>query len=174
MGINSVLCENQIEIIHRLTTSTQMAPMRCFAKRALLYFRLWFAAYKSIRRSMTKPKMTCTPSEDSDQPAHPRMKKPCFLIYPLNAQWRLIRLGGSEFSLGAHVQNCYIQNLRNYFYNICSGTATAYITILYKQKCCSGFRTFTVFFMRQKLQLFEQNLIDIHNAKWHWNWHDQE
>ena len=43
-------------------------------------------------------KMTCAPSEDSDQPGHPpslvrvfavRMKKHWALTYPLSAQWRL-------------------------------------------------------------------------------------
>ena len=54
-------------------------------------------------------KMACAPSEDSDQPGHPpslirvfadRMKKALVLSYPLSAQRRLIRLGGSESSLG--------------------------------------------------------------------------
>ena len=54
---------------------------------------------------MTKPnKMACEPSEDSDQPWQPpslirvfavRMKKAWVLSYPLSAQRRLIRLGGS-------------------------------------------------------------------------------
>ena len=61
-------------------------------------------------------KMTCAPSEDSDQSGHPpslirvftvRMKKSWVFSYPLSAQWRLIRLGGcpdwSESSLGAQV-----------------------------------------------------------------------
>ena len=36
------------------------------------------------------------------------------------------------------------------------------------------FWTFTVFFMRQKLHEFEQNLIDIHSVKCHRQWHYQE
>ena len=72
-------------------------------------------------------KMTCAPSENSDQPGHPtslirvfavRMKTHWVLGYPLNAQRRLIRLGGcpgwSESSLGAHVillvLSCYGSN----------------------------------------------------------------
>ena len=59
-------------------------------------------------------KMTCAPSEDSDQSGHlpslirvfaVRMEKAWVLSYPLSAQRRLIRLGGcpgsSESSLGA-------------------------------------------------------------------------
>ena len=61
-------------------------------------------------------KMTCAPSEDSDQPGHlPSlmrvfavcMKEPWVLSYPLRAQRRLVRSGGcpnwSESSLGAQV-----------------------------------------------------------------------
>ena len=61
-------------------------------------------------------KMTCPPSEDSDQPGLLSslirvfvvcMKKHWALNYLLSAQWRLIRLGGcpgwSESSLGTHV-----------------------------------------------------------------------
>ena len=61
-------------------------------------------------------KMICAPSDDSDQPGHlpsltrvftVRMKKAWVLSYPLNAQRRLIRLGGcpgwSESSLGTQV-----------------------------------------------------------------------
>ena len=56
-------------------------------------------------------KMTCAPSNDSDQPVHApslirvfavRMKKH-WTLYLLNAQWRLIRLSRSESLLGAHV-----------------------------------------------------------------------
>ena len=55
-------------------------------------------------------KIVCAPSEDSDQPGHPpslirvfavRMNKDWVLSYSLCAQWRLIRLGWSESSLGA-------------------------------------------------------------------------
>ena len=60
-------------------------------------------------------KMTCAPSEDSDQTGQSdqirvfavRMKKPCIVSYPLNAQRRLWSVGGcsdwSESSFGAHV-----------------------------------------------------------------------
>ena len=61
-------------------------------------------------------KMTCVPSEDSDQPGHPpslirvfavRMIEPWGLSYPLSAQRRQIGLcgctGWSESSLGAYV-----------------------------------------------------------------------
>ena len=61
-------------------------------------------------------KMTCAPSEGSDQPGHlpglirvfaVRMKKGWVLSYPMNAKWRLIRLGGcpgwSETSLCAQI-----------------------------------------------------------------------
>ena len=56
-------------------------------------------------------KMTCAPSEDSHQPGHPPslirvfaicLKKPGVLSYPLSTQGRLIKLGWSESSLGAH------------------------------------------------------------------------
>ena len=49
-------------------------------------------------RLVTKPKCSCAPSEDSDQPGHPpslirvfavRMKKAWVLSYPLSAQRRL-------------------------------------------------------------------------------------
>ena len=49
-------------------------------------------------------KITCVPSQDSDQPVHPPslirvfpvcIKKSWVLIYPLSAQQRLIRLSGS-------------------------------------------------------------------------------
>ena len=52
-------------------------------------------SYRHLSRLMTKPKMTCVPSEDSDQPGHPpslirvfavRMKKAWVLSYPLSAQ----------------------------------------------------------------------------------------
>ena len=51
-----------------------------------------------LSRLMTKPKMACAPSKDSDQPGHPPslirifaacMKKACVLSYPLSAQRRL-------------------------------------------------------------------------------------
>ena len=43
--------------------------------------------------------------------------------------------------LSQTVNNCYIYiyNPRNCFYNICSGAATAFISILYKQKRCFNF-----------------------------------
>ena len=60
-------------------------------------------------------KMTCAPSEDSDQPGHPpslirvfadRMRKTFVLSYPLSAAKTLMRLGGCpgwfESLLGAH------------------------------------------------------------------------
>ena len=40
-----------------------------------------------------------------------------------------------------------------------------FLSKLEKLKRCSDFRTFTVLFIRQKLQEFDQNLIDIHSAK---------
>ena len=74
-------------------------------------------------------KMTCAPSEDTDQPGHlpsliraftVHMKKPWVLSYPLSAQWRLIRLGGcpgwSESSLGAHA--ILLVGSFNFFYRL--------------------------------------------------------
>ena len=68
--------------------------------------------YESLFEQHDKTnKMTCVPSEDSDQPGHLHslirvfvvcMKKPWVLSYLLSAQRRLIGLGGSEFLLGAH------------------------------------------------------------------------
>ena len=81
-------------------------------------------------------KMTCAPSEDSDQPGHPPslirvfavcMKKALVLIYPLSAQRGLIRLGGyqdwPESSLGAQplywfcheAAHIHIINIKNLF-----------------------------------------------------------
>ena len=57
-------------------------------------------------------RMTCAPSEVSDQPGHPlslirvfagRMKKACIRNYQLSAQRRLIHPGWTEASLGAQV-----------------------------------------------------------------------
>ena len=74
--------------------------------------------------------ITCAPSEDSDQPGHPpslirvfavRVKTHWALNYLLSTQWKLIRLGGSNSSLGAHVillllfvqRLIYAKNLKN-------------------------------------------------------------
>ena len=70
-------------------------------------------------------KMACAPSEDSDQSGHPpslirvfavRMKKAWVHSYPLDAQRRLIRLGGCpgccESSLGVHaILSCAGSNM---------------------------------------------------------------
>ena len=76
-------------------------------------------------------KMACAPSEDSDQPGHPtglirvfavHMKKAWVLSYSMNAQRRLIRLGGcpgwSESSLGA--QSFWEEYARKRICNDCS------------------------------------------------------
>ena len=75
-------------------------------------------------------KMTCVPSEDSDQPGHPpsligvfavHMKKHWALNYLLSTQWRLNRLGGwpgwSESSLGTHFVGFVVRRLK---YENCS------------------------------------------------------
>ena len=67
-----------------------------------------------LSRHMTKPKkkMTCAPSEDSDQPGHPPSLIRVFAVgmkkhWPLATYWAhrktLIRLGWPESSLDAHV-----------------------------------------------------------------------
>ena len=71
--------------------------------RALVYYKLTFWAWrlrwaKNWTEHDKTNKMTCAPSEDSDQPGHPPslirvftvcMKKAWILNYLLNAQWRL-------------------------------------------------------------------------------------
>ena len=61
-------------------------------------------------------------------------------------------------------QNCCLKLWSIAMY-ITSGT-TFTISVLGLQ-CVQSFRTFTVFFMRQKQQEFVQNLIDSHSAKCH-------
>ena len=69
-----------------------------------------------LSRLMTKPTISCAPSEGSDQPGCPPslirgfavcMKKHWVISYPLSTPRRLIRLGGcpgwSESSLGAQI-----------------------------------------------------------------------
>ena len=67
----------------------------CLGKRKLV--SLWSSCICKPVRDKTN-KMTCAPSEDSDQPGHPsslirvfvvRMQKPWDLSYLLSARWRL-------------------------------------------------------------------------------------
>ena len=92
----------------------------------------------------------CAPSGDSDQPGHPpslirvfsvRMKKAWALSYPLNAQRRLIRLGGcpgwSESSLGTQSFCWFCHKVAQICFSIWVDGLLIYFCLYFTvTKCC--------------------------------------
>ena len=85
-----------------------------------------------------------------------------FLSQPACLSPRTLRLSQT-------VNHCYIYRIPGTTFTT-SGLGLQlqnFLSILEKRKRCSDFRTFTVLYIGQKLQEFNQNLIDIHSAKCH-------